>query len=66
MKVLTAICVLILTGAVWAQSAMSESSKPTLKTFISPDGTFRITYPDLLIRCERDREQPGFLLREGD
>lgn len=61
MKVLIAICVLILTGAVWAQSAMSESSKPTLKIFISPDGTFRITYPDLLIRCERDREQPGCL-----
>src|SRR5215467_10291166 len=59
MKVLTAICVLMFAGAVWAQSAMSESSKPTLKTFISPDGTFRITYPDLLIHCERDPEQPG-------
>ena len=59
MKVPTPICVLILAGGVWAQSAVSESSKPTLKTFISPDGTFRITYPDLLIRCDRDREQPG-------
>ncbi len=62
MKALTAIATLALAGTVWAQSAVSEhtdSSKPTPKTFTSPDGTFRITYPDLLIRCERVREKNG-------
>ena len=58
---LTAICVVVLASAVWPDSATSDSSKSTVKTFISPDGTFRIIYPDLLIRCERDREQPGCL-----
>ncbi|MFZ0805983.1 MAG: hypothetical protein WAN03_07360, partial [Candidatus Sulfotelmatobacter sp.] len=59
MKVLTPICVLVLAVGGWAQNAMSGSPKSPLKTFISPDGTFRITYPDLLIRCERDGHQPG-------
>lgn len=31
---------------------------PALKTYTSPDGSFRFTYPDLLIECEK-REQPG-------
>jgi len=38
---------------------VSDSSKPTLKTFTSPDGTFRITYPDLLVRCERVLQKDG-------
>ena len=58
MNMLTAICVLVL-PTVWAQSAMSDSSKSTLKSFSSPDGTFRITYTDLLIRCERVRQKNG-------
>jgi hypothetical protein len=58
-KVLTAICVLVLAGTGWAQSAVSDSSKPTLKTFTSLDGTFRITYPDLLVRCERVLQKDG-------
>ena len=62
MKALTAIGVLVLAGAGWAQNAVSrhtDSSKTTANTFTSPDGTFRITYPDLLIRCERVREKSG-------
>ena len=62
MKVLTAICILVLGGAVWAQSAASDhtdSSRPTVKTFTGPNGTFRISYPDLLIRCERVSRKNG-------
>jgi hypothetical protein len=61
-KVLTAICILVLGGAVWAQSAASDhtdSSRPTVKTFTGPNGTFRISYPDLLIRCERVSRKNG-------
>ncbi len=59
MKVLTAICVSVLAATAWAQSAVSDSSKPTLITFTSRDGTFRITYPDLLVRCERVLQKDG-------
>lgn len=62
MKALTGIAMLALAGVVWAQSAVSKhtgSSETALRTFTSPDGSFRITYPDLLIRCERVREKNG-------
>lgn len=62
MKALTAIAMLALAATLWAQSAVSEHTSPSktvLHTFTSPDGTFRITYPDLLIRCERVREKNG-------
>jgi len=62
MKALIAIAMLALAGSLWAQSAVSKltgSPKTGLTPFTSPDGTFRIVYPDLLIRCERVQEKNG-------
>lgn len=62
MKALTAILMLGLAGTVWAQGTVSRQTCPpetALHTVTSPDGSFRITYPDVLIRCERVREKSG-------
>jgi hypothetical protein len=62
MKALIAIALFVLAGAVRAQEAGSkhpDSPKAVQHTFASPDGNFQITYPDVLIRCERVREKNG-------
>ncbi len=59
MKALTAILMLGLAGTVWAQGTNTRPPETALHTFTSPDGSFRITYPDVLIRCERVREKNG-------
>lgn len=62
MKALTAIALFVLAGTVLAQNEVSkqtDSPKDEQHAFTSPDGTFRITYPDVLIRCERVRRKNG-------
>jgi len=63
MKTLTVVGVVILAGAVWAQSAQREQARsqpqPALKTFTSPEGTFRLVYPELLIGCEQRQQSTG-------
>jgi len=48
MKIIVALCLLAIPITFAAQSA---PPKPALKTLTSPDGTYRLSYPDILVRC---------------
>ena len=57
MRILVAIVLTILPVASSAQTA--RPSNKTMKTYTSPDGTFRFLYSDVLVRCELRPQERG-------
>ena len=47
-----------LSVAAWPQTE-TRPKAGSLHTFTSPDGSFQVTYPDMLVRCELTSQKPG-------
>lgn len=62
MRVLLLICLAALSGIVLAQNPpRATSSRSSARTFTSSDGSFQLSYPDLLIKCEKRQQGEGYV-----
>ena len=60
MKTLVIIGALILAGTAWDQNVSgNRNNQPAMRIFDSADGTFRFSYPQLLIHCEQRPQGAG-------
>jgi len=61
-RILLALCAVVFPAFAWAQGGTAkEGSQTALKTFVSPDGSFRFTYAAFLIRCELQQQAGGYV-----